>query len=123
MASRVPCLPTPQRDDLTLQNSEDILRDHKLRRICVELFKVPGNVARLREAAKLGNFEAPSWPEAAQFLDYTNNFHGAGAEALALTLWHLAAERHWSAKKCERYRYAAEWAYKSVRDFYHLLPP
>lgn len=112
MAPGIFWLVSVQDDGLTDANRADGARNAKLHKICSALFKESGAVARLRQTAGLGKRDTPKWATAEQFQQYTDNAHGVGAEALALTLWHLAAERHWSGSKCERYRHAAEWAWK-----------
>ena len=63
-------------------------------------------------SSPLGKHNTPSWADCEELAQYTWTTSGAGAEALAMTLWHLAAVKGVSGKKIDRYRDAAQFAWK-----------
>ena len=96
---------------LTTSQMNQTLRDDKLRDECRSLFTSQQALLDLRESSPLGKPPSPSWADYEHMKMYTDSLWGTGAEALALTLWHLASVKGWSGKKIDRYRDAAEFAW------------
>ena len=96
---------------LTTFQVEQMVIDGDLREECKKLFDGSTSLKDLRASSRLGKHDTPSSATCEELAQYTWSIWGAGAEALALTLWHLASVKRLSGKTIERYRDAAEFAW------------
>lgn len=79
-----------------------------------KIFKSYADVKRLRDASGLRSRSTPTWATARDFARLIFATWGTAAEALALTLYHLAAEEGFSGHDIEHYRDIAEYTWRSV---------
>ena len=99
-------------EHLTTFQVEQMVLDSDLRAECKLLFKSTASLSDLRAKCPLGKHDTPPWADCDELAQYTWTRSGAGAEALAMTLWHLAAEKGVSGDEIDRYRDAAQFAWK-----------
>ena len=101
-------------ENLTSFQVEQMVLDMDLRAECKKLFNGQTSLHDLRASCPLGRHDTPASADCDELAQYTWSKSGAGAEALAMTLWHLAAEKRVSGKEIDRYRDAAQFAWKCV---------
>ncbi|VDC03027.1 unnamed protein product [Peniophora sp. CBMAI 1063] len=96
--------------------AEQLVMDVRLSETCRKIFRSPEDLYRLRQASQLHSDATPPWAGYAEFRKYTHSIWGTAAEALALTLYHLAASEGMSGKEVDRRRGAAEFAWNHCAD-------
>ncbi|KZV61679.1 hypothetical protein PENSPDRAFT_693186 [Peniophora sp. CONT] len=95
---------------LNLESEQDDLRMVGLQAnvVCRELFTGPDVLKRLRETSGLRTKHTPDWADWREFQSFTTSIWGAAGEAVALTLYHLAADEGMSGDEIERVREGVE---------------
>ncbi|VDC02231.1 unnamed protein product [Peniophora sp. CBMAI 1063] len=91
--------------------AEQLVMDMQAADTCRKIFTGPESLARLREASGLSTHCTPSWATWKEFRLFTLAPWGVSAEALALTLYHLAANEGYSGDDVERVRKAVKYAH------------
>ncbi|KZV60561.1 hypothetical protein PENSPDRAFT_671581 [Peniophora sp. CONT] len=98
---------------LALLNRESELDDLRMvglqaKIVCRELFTGPDVLRRLRETSGLRTKHTPDWADWHEFRSFEHSIWGAAGEAVALTLYHLAADEGMSGDEIERVREGVE---------------
>ncbi|VDB98820.1 unnamed protein product [Peniophora sp. CBMAI 1063] len=122
--SRVDQLPTiyelevqRQKDfPITSLHADYLAGDVELASACRELFTGPDAVRRLRDESGLRSSATPSDVHWTQYRRYTHDPFGVSGEAVALTLYYLAAKKGLSGKRIDFLRDSAEYVWDWMDD-------
>lgn len=101
-------------DELTDEQLDLVVEGMGVADTCSKFFTSPEALKRLRESSGLRTKQTPAWATWREFRQFTTAGWGIAGEAVALTLYHLAANEGKSGEEIERLRDAVELYWKYV---------